>query len=317
MPRHSGDTARPTERPEGAREGGTSTSPDGGGRAREGSSRRRPGAASARPRGGAGHAGASGSASSSARGHRQAGPVKYMDASGLKRPLDLPRAMWPILAVILVVAAFFGVRMAHSLDYNVAHHSDRVKEQVQAEIDRGVAQDVPVLSGYAGMDDDAILQSMTDAGFTYVDMNEINGTGEATIDVIKLPSDMTVDDAAAAYTDGVSSLDNITAAKFLSGSWRFMAVRDSGYSYSVKYADFSSGGPEAAVQAAVQAQGFADSSMGDAGVDDNGNTFQEGSIDIDGSTYAWSISACSLSDVYSVRGMPDDAQYVGVRFETT
>lgn len=239
-----------------------------------------------------------------------------MDGSALKRPLDLPRTMWPILAVILVVAAFFGMRMAHSLDYNVAHHSDRVKEQVQAVIDRGVTQDVPVLSDYRGMEDDAILQSMTDAGFTYVDMNEINGTGEATIDVIKLPSDMTVDDAAAAYTDGVSSLDNLTAAKFLSGSWRFMAVRGTGYSYSVRYADFSSGSAQDAVNAAVSAQGFAESNLGDSGVDDNGNTFQNGTIDIDGSTYAWSVSACALSDVYTVNGLPDDAQYVGVRFET-
>ncbi len=245
------------------------------------------------------------------------GSVTYMDGSALKRPLTLPKKLWPILLAIAAVALVIGYNIAHSIDHNVVHRSDRVEEQIVALINRGVAQDVPVLSSYIGMDDETILQSMTDAGFTYVDMNEINGTGEASIDVIKIPSDMTVEDAAVAYTDGVSKLDNMTAAKFLSGSWRFMVVRESGYSYSVKYADFNSGGAQAAIQAAIESQGLVESEMGDTGVDDNGNTFQNGTISIDGTTYAWSISACNLSDVYSIAGMPENAQYVGIRFSTT
>lgn len=243
----------------------------------------------------------------------RSGHVRYMDGSTLRRPLSLPRKMWPFLAVILVVAAVLGFRYAYKVDYNILHHSERVQEQVQAQLERDVSQDVPQLTSYANLDDAAILQSMSDAGFTYVDMNEINGTGDASIDVIKLPSDMSATEAALAYTSGVSQLDNLTAARFLSGSWRFMAMHDSGTSYTVRYADFSSGSAQAAVDAAVSAQGFAESNLGDAGIDDNGNTFQRGTIDLDGSSWEWSVSACSLSDVYSVTGLPDDAQYVGVR----
>ena len=244
------------------------------------------------------------------------GSVNYLDGSVLQRPLTLPMKMWPILLAIALVALFIGYQVAHRIDHNVVHHSERVAESVQAQIDRGISQDVPMLSSLAGMEDETIIQTFVDAGYGYVDMNEINGVGEASIDIIKLPSDMSVEDAALAYTSGVSSLDSETAAKFLSGSWRFMVVRETGYSYSVKYADFNSPDSAAAVQAAIEAQGFADSTMGDSGVDGSGNTFQDGSIDIDGTTYYWSVSACDLSEVYSVNGLPENAQYVGVRFTT-
>ena len=243
-----------------------------------------------------------------------AGSVAYLDGSVLKRPLTLPKKFWPILAAIMAVAIAFGYSWAHRFDHNVVHHFDRVQENVIEQINRGVTQDVPMLSDYVYYEDDEILQSFIDAGYTYVDMNEINGIGEASIDIIKLPSDMTVDDAAIAYTEGVSKLDSITAARFLSGSWRFMVVRDGGFSYSVKYADFDSVDSAAAVQAAVEMQGFGESEMGASGVDDSGNTFQEGTIYIDDTAYYWTISACNLSDVYSINSLPENAQYVGVRF---
>lgn len=244
------------------------------------------------------------------------GSVRYMDGSSLQRPLTMPTNLWPIVAAIALVALFIGYHGAHRFNYNVVNHDDRVQESVMAQVNRGVSQDVPMLSELRGMDDETILQAFADAGYTYVDMNEINGSGEASVDVIKLPSDMSVDEASIAYTEGVSKLDSATAAKFLSGSWRFMVVRESGYSYSVKYADFASDDSASAVQAAMEAQGLVESNVGESGVDDSGNSFQEGTIDIDGTTYRWSISVCNLSAVYSISGMPDTAQYVGIKFTT-
>ncbi|MBO4365309.1 MAG: teichoic acid transporter [Eggerthellaceae bacterium] len=244
------------------------------------------------------------------------GTVSYLDGSVLKRPLTLPKKFWPLVAIIAAVALMIAYTWAKDVDHNVVHHSDRVEENVVEQINRGVSQDVPILSDYIDWDDDEIIQSFIDSGYTYVDMNEINGTGDASIDIIKLPSDMTFDEAAIAYTQGVSKLDSETAARFLSGSWRMMVVRESGYSYSVKYADFDSPDSAAAVQAAVEAQGFGESELGEAGIDNSGNTFQEGTIDIDDYTYHWTVSACDLSDVYSVSGLPENAQYVGVRLTT-
>lgn len=245
-----------------------------------------------------------------------AGSVRYMDGSSLQRPLTMPANFWPIVAAIALVALFIGYRGAHQFNYNVVNHDDRVQESVMAQVNRGVSQDVPVLSELRGMDDETILQSFTDAGYTYVDMNEINGSGEASVDIIKLPSDMSVDEASIAYTEGASKLDSTMAAKFLSASWRLTVMRESGYSYSVKYADFASADSASAVQAAMTAQGLAESNIGESGVDDSGNSFQEGTIDIDGTTYRWSISVCNLSAVYDISGVPDTAQYVGVRFTT-
>ena len=51
----------------------------------------------------------------------------------------------------------------------------------------------------------------------------------------------------------------------------------------------------------------------ESGVDDAGNTFQTGTIDVDGTTYAWRVSAIALSSVYDITGLPDTAVYVGVR----
>ena len=241
------------------------------------------------------------------------GPVRYMDGGALNRPLSMPRKLMPFLAVICAIALVLGVVMARNFNHSVVHSSDRTAERVEKIINRGIEQQVPILTGLLWCDDATLLSSFDDAGFTYVDMNEINGTTDASLDILKLPSDMSVEEADSAYTKGISSLDSDTAAKLLSGCWRFTVVRDDGFSYTVKYADFSSETGENAVKKAVEAQGFADSEVTESGVDDNGNTYENGTIEVDEETYNWSVSACNINDVYSVTGLPENAQYVGVR----
>ncbi len=50
----------------------------------------------------------------------------------------------------------------------------------------------------------------------------------------------------------------------------------------VKYADFSSGSVEAAVQTAIASEGFDPATVGEMAVDESGNTFQEGTVDVGG-----------------------------------
>ena len=38
-----------------------------------------------------------------------------------------------------------------------------------------------------------------------------------------------------------------------------------------------------------------------------------GTVDVDGSTYTWRVSAIALSEVYDISGLPDSAVYVGIR----
>ena len=81
----------------------------------------------------------------------------------------------------------------------------------------------------------------------------------------------------------------------------------------LRYTDFSSGGIEAAVEAAIAAEGFDASTASETAVDEAGNTYRTGSVDVNGTTYTWRVSAIALSEVYSISGLPESATYVGVR----
>ena len=154
---------------------------------------------------------------------------------------------------------------------------------------------------------------MESAGYAYVDMNEINKSPDFTIDYFKLPSDMSVEEAEGAYTNGISSLDTETAVKLLSGSWRLTVNRAGGFSYNIRYADFESDNPNSAIQKAMEEQGLADTTLTESGKDRTGNQFQSGEVEIDGYHYTWTVSVCKLKEAYRVSGIPGSSQYVGVR----
>ena len=136
--------------------------------------------------------------------------------------------------------------------------------------------------------------------------------GTAGLDLVKLPEDVTVADAAAMYAKGVGGLSASQAALLLNGSWTLTVDRSDTLTMAVKYADFSSSTLEAAIQAAVAAEGFQATSTS-TDTDEVGNTFQTGTVDIDDVTYTWRVSAAPLSDKYDIKGLPSTAAYVGIR----
>jgi hypothetical protein len=244
-------------------------------------------------------------------------PIRYMDGSSLRRPLDLPHRNNYVLIGIIVAAAVFGILIGLHL-YDVFINSQvRQEATVEQTINRGVTLDLPILDTYVSASNADISAALTAAGYTTIDMSTIPGASSAAssgaLDVIKLPSDVTVADAAIAYAQGISSLSAEDAARYLSGSWRLTVDRSSGVDMKVKYADFASKTAATAIQSAITTEGWAKSTMGDSGVDASGNTYQNGTITLDGATYNWSISVCSLSEIYSNSGLPTDALYVGVR----
>ena len=237
------------------------------------------------------------------------GNIRYMDGSSLLRPMDMPRSQQIIMAVFVIIAVIIGVRLATGAITAVSDSNTQSKTSVEENLARSVSYNLPVLTQMVDMDDQAILDSLTAAGYTVYNQT---AEGTAGLDLVKLPSDVTVADAAAMYAKGVGSLSASQAALLLNGSWTLTVDRADTLSMAVKYADFSSSTLEAAIQAAIAAEGFEVSSAS-MDTDEVGNTFQTGTVDIDGDTYTWRVSAAPLSDKYDIKGLPSTAAYVGIR----
>ena len=223
------------------------------------------------------------------------GNIRYMDGSSLLRPMDMPRSQQIVMAVFVVIAVIIGVRLAAGAITAVNDSNAQSQASVEENLSRTVSYNLPVLTQIADMDDQAILDSLAAAGY-----------------LVKLPDDVTVADAAAMYAKGVGSLSASQAALLLNGSWTLTVDRSDTLTMAVKYADFSSSTLEAAIQAAIAAEGF-ESSGTSMDTDEVGNTFQTGTVDIDDVTYTWRVSAAPLSDKYDIKGLPSTAAYVGIR----
>lgn len=244
------------------------------------------------------------------------GPVRYLDASGLQRPLDMPRSQLAIMGLFVTAAAVIGGFMLFNVLDEVQGKAARAQASVEQNLAREVTYDLPVLPSVIQNGDNAsIKQGFVDAGATIYDTTSEEEAAAGNMDIIKLPSDVSELDAGVLYSKGVANLSAAEAALLLNGSWTLEVDRSEGVSMRVTYADFTSGTVEAAVQAAIASEGFdpATTPEGGAGVDEVGNTFQTGTVDVGGTVYTWKVSAIALSSVYDISGLPDTAVYVGVR----
>ena len=244
------------------------------------------------------------------------GPVRYLDGSGLQRPLDMPKPQLLVMGLFVAAAAVIGgYLLVHVLD-EVQGGAARAQASVEENLARPVTYDLPVLPSIIGIsDNEALKQTFVDAGATLYDNTSEEDAAVGNMDVIKLPSDVSLADAALLYAGGISSLSAGDAALLLNGSWTLEVDRGEGVSMRVTYADFSSGTVDAAVQSAIASEGFdpATTPEDGMGVDEVGNTFQSGTVDIDGTVYSWKVSAIALSSVYDISGLPESAVYVGIR----
>ena len=173
--------------------------------------------------------------------------------------------------------------------------------------------DLPVMSGYAGMDAAAIKAAVDGMGFNVYTASTEEDIAAGNLDMVKLPSDVSVEEGAMYYLQGIANLDAPDAALLLNGSWRLQYESTEGHNLSLRYADFDSGSLDAAVEAAIQAQGFDSASATALEVDEVGNSYRSGTVDAGGTTWNWRVSAIALSEIYDIAGLPDTAIYVGVR----
>ena len=240
------------------------------------------------------------------------GPVRYYDGSALSRPLDLPKRYFYLLGAIALAALVIGVSWGINCYANVVYGSQDEQEAVNEMLTRGETVQSPALINLVGLDAQGVIDTQAQQGQTVIDISSVSKNTEH-INVIKLPSDVTAVDALAYYSKGISNLSASEAVKLLTGSWRLEQQNAGSTDLHLTYADFTSGTVDAAVTNAMADQGFDSASVTDSGVDSNGNTYQKGTIEVDGATYTWTVSACALSEVYDNSGLPSTAQYVGVR----
>ena len=243
------------------------------------------------------------------------GPVRYLDGSGLERPLDIPKPQIAVMIAFVVVAALISGYLLFNILDTVKGGAARAQASVEENLSREVAYDLPALTSYIALSDEEIKQAVADAGLTVIDKGGMSDDPDAALELIKLPSDVSELDAGLLYSKGVSKLTASEAALLLNGSWTLDADRTDGLSMSLHYADFSSGGLDAAIDSAIAAEGFDPATIAEdgAGVDEMGNTFKQGTVEANETTYTWRVSAIPLSDMYDISGLPETATYVGVR----
>ena len=259
------------------------------------------------------------------------GEVKYLDSKGLSRPLFLPKQQFIIVGVFVVIAIIIGAVLIHNFYSSTYGSAQSTQETVDENLSREVTYDLPVLTDIIGLDDDAIRTAFEEAGLSIYEENDEEADEEAEgseetesedssddgMELVKFPSDMDASEAQSLYEEGISSLGAEDASMLLNGMWTLSVDRSSGANMIVRYADFSSGGLEAAVNAAIATEGFDTESASEIDEDDSGNTYREGSLEIDGTAYTWRVSAIALDEIYDISGLPDDAVYVGIRLSVS
>ena len=176
-----------------------------------------------------------------------------------------------------------------------------------------MSYDIPNLTTFMESSDDAIKHALANAGYTTYETTKEGEYPDGGFDIVKLPSDVSLAEAGVMYASGISSLSATDASRLLKGSWTLSVNHSGTTDMRLKFADFSSGGVDAAIQNAMTASGLAEAPIADSGTDNAGNTYRSGTIDANGATYNWRVSAIPLSSVYKIKGLPDTAIYVGVR----
>lgn len=242
----------------------------------------------------------------------QQGNVDYLDGTCLTRPFTLT-GMQRILAIAVVIAAcIIGALFINNTIFAQARESELSQKSVEENLKRpGALESVPFMSMMINLSDEEIMDIFDVNGFTIYDATSSTETGNLT--VYKLPDDVALEDASALLARGFGSMNASQASRLLNGSWFFSADRVGGVSMVVRYADFTTGDPQIAIQKALEREGFDPASITDSGKDDSGNTFQAGTLEAGDLECSWRISALPLSDMYSISGLPEDAVYVGIR----
>lgn len=133
-------------------------------------------------------------------------------------------------------------------------------------------------------------------------------------EVIKLPADVSLEEAGLMYVQGIDKLSAGDAVKLLKGAWTLTVSRKAGDDMRLRYADFASATIEKA-DPWGHAGGGAGKCRGHRQRRGRlGQHLQAGVVSTDNGTYNWRVSVIELDEVYDISGLPNTAFYVGIRF---
>lgn len=240
------------------------------------------------------------------------GAVAYLDGAKLARPTKMPPMQRVIALVILAAAIIIGGIIVNNFVISKWRESVNAEQTIADNLAREASiESVPVMTGLIKLDNDAVKATLEAAGNRLYDASATDNSSDMVL--YRIPLDMSASDVASLYVKGLGTLTAQQASKLLNGSWYFAVDRVGSPSMVVRYADFKNSDPQAAIQAAVKKQGFDVSTATDSGVDESGNTFMTGTVDVDGAQCTWKVSSLPLKEVYSISGLPESACYVGVR----
>ena len=239
------------------------------------------------------------------------GDIAYLDASPLKKTSKMSAQQRIIALVIVAVAIIIGALFVNSTILTYMRDAAMLQQTIDDNLKRTPSiESLPKMVSVVALDDEGIIGAFQEAGYKTFDASA--STESPDLVLYRIPDDMTVDDASLYFAQGIGNLNAAQASKILNGSWYFTSDRENG-TMVVRYADFSTNDPVVAVQSALKQQGFETDSITDSGEDESGNTYTAGTAVVDEHEYKWKISAIPLGDIYSVRNLPEDACYVGIR----
>lgn len=244
----------------------------------------------------------------------QKGNIEYPNAKKLLRPQNLQGANLMIACILVVIAIIAAYNLAANAADTIYFSEVRKTEQIELNIARSSDYAFPLAKNYITSSNAQDSYNELSEEYTLVPLG-VNEVNESTFDVFRLPEDVSPTTGEEALKNGIGSMDMLSASYVLNGGWRATMDLTSYQDFRIRYADFKSKTIEDALLNAINTQGFSDddSEMTNEGVDDSGNTFKSGTTTIDGETYYWRVSALKFNDAYSIKGMPENVVYVGIR----
>ena len=239
--------------------------------------------------------------------------VYNLSARKLYRKQKITGLMILPVALCALVAALIAWGVYGWADTNILNSNEQATRKVNEQLQTIQEVNLPTPATFINKDDESIAANL-EATDTQI-YRATSSDASVTLVMYRIPSTLNVAVGQTQITQGINSLSPADATRLLNGLWNFEVTRANGTcAMRFKYADFTSGDVASAVTHAMLMQGLGEDTVTDAGVDDSGNTYKTGEISINDAQVSWRISAIPLTDMYSVKGLPSNSVFVGIRY---
>lgn len=239
--------------------------------------------------------------------------ISYVDAAALTRPQKITGPSRVFAVTIVVAAIAVGGAAAYFAMDNLVLSGMRANAQVEQILEQNAELSLPRLKKVVGTSTQETRSYLESKGAVLVDVPASKQTDE-TMDVFAVGPNSTAEESAQLLSQGLGKLSNSDFVKLMYGTWRMDAENKAAYTVRVRYADFEADSTDAAINRAMSTQKLTSKDVSESGEDDSGNTYKTGTVRIGPNSYTWRVSALPLKDMYKIKGLPEDAFFVGLRY---